>query len=920
MMTSLVWSACSKEAVHIWVSDSNCERAVYGSEKLKSALNDNAKYSLAASETQAGLRIGVGVCQEEAFGKLLQEKNLLQPSEYPTQKESFRLLCPDGKNLYICGADASGALYGCLEVAERIRKGEKFAAGFDFSDAPKMVLRGTCIGMQKPYYLPGRTVYEYPYTEDIFPWFYDKELWIQYLDMLVEQRMNSIYLWNGHPFASLVKLEDYPYAVEVSDEDFKKNQEMFSFLTEEADKRGIWIIQMFYNIIVSKPFAEHHGIPTQNRQVEITPLLEDYTRKSIAAFIENYPHVGLLVTLGEAMNTVDDDVNWFTNTILPGVKDGLAKLGNDEEPPIVLRAHDTNCKLVMDAALPIYKNLYTMNKYNGESLCTYEPRGPWTETHRSLSALGSVHISNVHILANLEPFRYGSPDFIQKSVQAMHQVHGANGLHLFPQASYWDWPYSADKLADGSRLLEMDRDHVWYEAWGRYSWNDERNREDEIAYWSQVFANQFGCKLSSGADILEAYEQTGEISPKLLRKFGITEGNRETFLLGMFMSQLVNPTRWTVYPAFAESCGPIGEKLEVWAEKEFKGEEHQGETPPVLVEQTREHARKAVEAIEKVKKVRCNQDEFERLKNDVYCYEAFTLSFTDKLEAAMEVLMYKYDNDLSRLEKAVTLMESSLEYYRKLVALTEDHYLYANSMQTGQRRIPASGANGDNKLWSDLLPAYENELANFKLNIETIRQGEMAAQTHIEVLKPAEVTMIVPQNPIWVEIKEGNNLTSAPMGSFGSFGRADRQPNASFQRQGDVIALAEELSQLKALVSSPRNGNANHLEFRCDKPTTLWIGYYNSISPSSRYTPAPKLETDASANIYGQADIKIANALELSGMPAVNVHSYRFEAGEHVLDLGSGSCLILGFSEPVSDFKARDAGLKAKQAIDWLFY
>jgi len=55
-------------------------------------------------------------------------------------------------------------------------------------------------------------VYEYPYTPETFPWFYDKALWIKYLDMLTENRINSLYLWSGHPFASLVKLKDYPYA------------------------------------------------------------------------------------------------------------------------------------------------------------------------------------------------------------------------------------------------------------------------------------------------------------------------------------------------------------------------------------------------------------------------------------------------------------------------------------------------------------------------------------------------------------------------------------------------------------------------------------------------------------------------------------------------------------------------------------
>ena len=59
----------------------------------------------------------------------------------------------------------------------------------------------------------------------------------------------------------------------------------------------------------------------------------------------------------------------------------------------------------MEAASAEYTHLYTMWKYNGESLTTYLPRGNWQQLHKSLSALGGGHIMNVHILANLEPFR-----------------------------------------------------------------------------------------------------------------------------------------------------------------------------------------------------------------------------------------------------------------------------------------------------------------------------------------------------------------------------------------------------------------------------------------------------------------------------------------------------------------------------------
>jgi len=493
-------------------------------------------------------------------------------------------IAKDKKGITVTGNDATGVIYGCVELAERI----KTTGSLDIqpiTETPGMVMRGTCIGLQKTVYLPGHAVYEYPYTPENFPWFYDKEEWVKYLDMMVENKMNSLYLWNGHPFASLVKLKDYPFALEVDEATFKKNKEIFSFLTHEADKRGIWVIQMFYNIILSKPFAEHYGLKTQDRHRPITPLISDYTRKSIAAFIENYPNVGLLVCLGEAMATIEDDVTWMKETIIPGIKDGLERLEvrgerleNTPMPPIVLRSHDTDGPLVLKESLPLYPNIYTMSKYTGESLTTYQPGGPWGETHRQLAAAAPVHIDNVHILANLEPWRWSSPAFIEKAIQAMHRVHHSKGLHLYPQASYWDWPYTADKLPNGERQKQLDRDWMWYQAWGRYSWNDQRGSDK--TYWKQVLAEYYGIDTIAAGHLLNAYDEAGEIAPKLLRRFGITEGNRQTLLLGMTMGQLVNPYKYTIYPGFYESCGPEGEKLIEYIEKEYNGQVHKGELPP----------------------------------------------------------------------------------------------------------------------------------------------------------------------------------------------------------------------------------------------------------------------------------------------------------------------------------------------------
>ena len=91
-----------------------------------------------------------------------------------------------------------GVLYACIELGDQIKSEGGLPDEIKLVDQPEMVLRGTCIGLQKTTYLPGRHVYEYPYTPENFPWFYDKEHWIEYLDMMVENRYNSLYLWNGH--------------------------------------------------------------------------------------------------------------------------------------------------------------------------------------------------------------------------------------------------------------------------------------------------------------------------------------------------------------------------------------------------------------------------------------------------------------------------------------------------------------------------------------------------------------------------------------------------------------------------------------------------------------------------------------------------------------------------------------------------
>ncbi|MCX6630360.1 MAG: hypothetical protein NTW28_22300, partial [Candidatus Solibacter sp.] len=388
-------------------------------------------------------------------------------------------------------------------------------------------------------------------------------------DFLLENRMNTLYLWNGHPFTSLLKLPQYPDAQELSDEQLARNMEMFRWLTDEAGRRGIWVIQAFYNIHISHALAKARGVPFQHSTP--TEFTSRYTRYCIAEFIRTYPNAGLMMTLGETLSP-QYGPQWLAETIIPGVRDGMRAAGLSKEPPIVVRAHATRIEEAMARALPLYRNIFTMHKWNGESLTWTDVRGEVLRMHQSLVKAGSTHIANVHLLSNLEPFRWGAPTFIQKTLQSMQRI-GIRGVHVYP-LRYWDWPNSADNPP----LLQCERDWIWFEAWARYAWNPDRAPATEREYWIARIAAHYGSR-EAASRILDAYEFSGVCAPRLLPRIGITEGNRQSLTLGMLMTQIVDPARYNEFPLLWEGDAPPGERLAEYVRKEWEHAPHEGETP-----------------------------------------------------------------------------------------------------------------------------------------------------------------------------------------------------------------------------------------------------------------------------------------------------------------------------------------------------
>lgn len=805
--------------------------------------------------------------------------------EFSGAAEAFHLL-RRGNQWLVTGSDPSGVLYGCLELARRVNETGSLPRQLDFLDRPRFLLRGPNIGMQKTTVTYDGAVYDYRYTPEEFGFFYDKQLWTRYLDFLLENRMNTLYLWNGHPFTSLLRLPRYPDAQELTDGQLARNMEMFRWLTAEAGRRGIWVIQAFYNIHISHALAKARGLPFQLS----TPnqFVSQYTRYCISEFIRTYPNVGLMMTLGEALSPQYGPA-WLAKTIIPGVKDGMREAGMTAEPPIIVRAHATRIEEAMHEALPLYKNIYTMHKWNGESLTWTDVRGEVLRMHQSLVQLGSAHIANIHLLSNLEPFRWGAPSFIQKTLQSCQRI-GIRGVHLYP-LRYWDWPNSADNPPE----IQFERDWIWFEAWARYAWNPNRDPAAEREYWIGRIAAHYGNR-EAARHILDAYELSGVCAPRLLPRIGITEGNRQSLTLGMLMTQLIDPERYNALPLLWEGDAPPGERLDDYVRKEWQHQPHSGETPLGVAAEVRDSALQAVAAAEAAAPlVTRGRDEFARFLNDMHAIAAQYRYYDAKTRAAALVLRYGYSHDPADLEKAEPLLAESVDHYRQLVALTDKTYREGPSIHSASRRIPFLGAPGRYTHWRDCLPAYERELANFRRNLKVLEtSGTMGREADRKPYPAVAVTLT---------------------GGAGAIFRVETGAPLFTDNSAAIEQAAPELRGLTG-IRIPQDAAAKtgvRLEFDLPEPAQVLVGFFHSEKKGAAAAP-PNDEWEPI----------LRNGIEAARYPGFTVWSHALPKGKNELDFGRGAYVVLGFikrdaqPEPRMVFFSQ-AGAEHRPDLDWLF-
>lgn len=646
---------------------------------------------LRSSLTQAGL-----IVTED---KGISIRLIIGPESITTESarkpEGFQLTCGT-EGIVIAGYDSAGLMYGCLELCRQVRDAGKLPERLDVAEAPGMSLRGTCILLMK------LGLYDYPVTPAEFPFFYDKALWVEYLDFLAENHFNYLAFWNGHPFDYFVKLDKYPEAQDGLEPGLlERNHDMLLWLAQEAEKRNIWLMFEFYNIHVSVYFAKAHNLPEHGIS-KSTPLLRDYTGYCIERFVSEFPSVGLYICPGESLE-LEQTPSWINDVIFEAVK------RTGKTPPIMIRSWGIDLEH-MKQVVGHYPRLYTERKFNVEMIASTEidpENAEWAK-------LSGNHVVNIHCLGNLEPFRWSPPSYIQKCMQNSVKA-GATGLHLYPRKA-WRWPYGCDKTLPE---LQWNRDWMWFEAWGRYAWNADRDPKAEREYWVERLGQRFG--RNAGAHVLNAFETSADVLPAIQRLVWLGNDNHTVVGAGT----LLEPLQTAKGIPFLDI--PDAMRIPDYIEAVKAGKKPADKDTLTFLAEKAENAWKAsLEARTATVLAEDHEDEVESIQHDMQAQALVAKFYHHKLQAAVSKALVDAGVDVAgNARSCITQLAASLNDFRALTNLTRDSY---ESMSDVPAWNPAKELPCPYH-WADVLPLYEKE---FK---------EIAAQLAKQSDDPADLSL-----------------------------------------------------------------------------------------------------------------------------------------------------------------------------------
>jgi hypothetical protein len=289
---------------------------VYG--RAATPQSNYAIRKLTAALEQRGFTVG------SASGVRAGAGRQIRLSTSPTLAPEEFSITPRGRLLSIAAGDNRGLIYGALALAEQLRNGVRLQDVVTSHEKPKLPFRAIKFNLPWSTYRPSSALDQHYDTAR------DPKYWEAFLDMMVENRFNTITLWNLDPFTYMIRTRGFPEASPWNDAEMQQWQHLYHEIFRMAKERGLDTYIVFWSIFVSRQLAEAHGVAKDNYYPhyfgngDTSDVVRRYLRESIKQTLQEYPDLdGMGLSHGEGMGgmTPLQRQQWVDDVLIAGMLD-----------------------------------------------------------------------------------------------------------------------------------------------------------------------------------------------------------------------------------------------------------------------------------------------------------------------------------------------------------------------------------------------------------------------------------------------------------------------------------------------------------------------------------------------------------------------------------------------------------------------
>ncbi|MFN8345861.1 MAG: hypothetical protein U0X91_12690 [Spirosomataceae bacterium] len=581
--------------------------------------------------------------------------------------------------LLILAKDGLGAQYGMLELADYWQINGTFKTLPDKTENPKLEYRIV------KFNLPWSPYRDSPVTKLHTETCRDLRYWEKFLDMMAENRLNVLSLWNNHPFPYLIRSANFPLATPFNEAEMKDWQRFWKALFRMAKERGIQTFIVNWNIVVSPEFAKAYNAKEYNDRSE---LVKQYTRESVTQLIDEYEDLtGIGVTLADWMGTFDGKMSpqeredWIESTFVAGMKAAKrpvkflhrSVLAGD---PMAMRGVIDRAKLPEPALVEIKFNwshghstptLAITHDYHSGKL----DERFWTPAPANYRIQWMIRNEDFFIL------RWGQPDFIRKHIAANTPDYvngyfiGSEGYIPAKDYAHVDSPVKTWQYA-------FEKQWLFYKTWGRLLYNPTTP--------DTVFASAFDLKYGKGVGktLLQAYQLASTV-PLRLASFHRSTWDYTLYSEGFIEAEPSDSKgvfdRSSPFISidefiYHETLDPQLLFIPAYVANVLQSQKSAQTSPLTLADSSEKDSQKVLELVADLrKKVTQQSGALTSELDDAATWAYLGLYFAEKLRAGIALELYRQTGDEAQKKKSVELLKIALSHWDNVVALTKNRYL-----------------------------------------------------------------------------------------------------------------------------------------------------------------------------------------------------------------------------------------------------